>query len=102
MRDCFLALRDSFRNSGRDWFPILFFSARVLSARYGNVFKKIIIFIDLILLCVSIFLVLRGLPRLQKYWQFFNERSLGNNLGLVDPYFQKTFLKSTETSEELF
>ena len=29
MRDSFLALRDSFRDSGRDWFPILFFSARV-------------------------------------------------------------------------
>ena len=28
MRDSFLALRDSFRDSGRDWFPILFFSAR--------------------------------------------------------------------------
>ena len=28
MRDSFLALRDSFRDSGQDWFPILFFSAR--------------------------------------------------------------------------
>ena len=28
MRDSFLALRDSCRDSGRDWFPILFFSAR--------------------------------------------------------------------------
>ena len=29
MQDSFLALRDSCRDSGRDWFPILFFSARV-------------------------------------------------------------------------
>ena len=28
MRDSFLALRDSFRESGRDWFPILYFCAR--------------------------------------------------------------------------
>ena len=28
MRESFLALRDSCRDSGRDWFPILFFSAR--------------------------------------------------------------------------
>ena len=29
MRDSFLALRDSCGDSGRDWFPILFFSAQV-------------------------------------------------------------------------
>ena len=29
MRDSFLALRDSCRDSGRDWFPMLFFSALV-------------------------------------------------------------------------
>ena len=29
VQNFFLALRDSFRDSGRDWFPILFFSARV-------------------------------------------------------------------------
>ena len=28
MRDSFLALRDSCRDSGRDWIPILFFLAR--------------------------------------------------------------------------
>ena len=28
MQDSFLALRDCCRDSGRDWFPILFFSAR--------------------------------------------------------------------------
>ena len=33
MRDSFLALRDSCRDSGRDWFPILFFSARAAAAR---------------------------------------------------------------------
>ena len=56
--------------------------------RYVNVFEKIIIFIDLIILCVSIlFNVLQGLPRLQKFWQFFRERSLGNKLGLDDPCF---------------
>ena len=33
MRDYFLALRDSCRDSGRDWFPILFFSARVYIPR---------------------------------------------------------------------
>ena len=32
MRDSFLALRDSCRDSGRDWFPILFFSARGVRA----------------------------------------------------------------------
>ena len=30
MRDSFLGLRDSCRDFGRDWFPILFFSAWVL------------------------------------------------------------------------
>ena len=34
MRDSFLALRDSFRDSGRDWFPILFFSARVIISTF--------------------------------------------------------------------
>ena len=29
VRDSFLALRDSYRDSGRDWFPIVFFSAWV-------------------------------------------------------------------------
>ena len=33
MRDSFAALRDSCRDSGRDWFPILFFSARDMITR---------------------------------------------------------------------
>ena len=33
MRDSFLALQDSFRDSGRDWFPTLFFSARASCLR---------------------------------------------------------------------
>ena len=32
-RDSFLALRDSCRDSGRDWFPLVFFSARESSNR---------------------------------------------------------------------
>ena len=39
MRDSFLALRDSFRDSGRDWFAILFFSARVINNFTGKVTK---------------------------------------------------------------
>ena len=34
MRDSFLALRDSCQDSGRDWFPIRFFSARDNSNRH--------------------------------------------------------------------
>ena len=51
---------------------------------------------------LQFFLCSSGSSSAPKILKFFNERSLGKNLGLVDPCFQKTFLKSTETSEELF
>ena len=42
MRDSFLALRDSCRDSGRDWFPILFFSARDITETCQKYYQSFI------------------------------------------------------------
>ena len=48
------------------------------------------------------FLTFFGLFLVSKNSEFFNEPSLENNLGLVDPCLQKIFFKSIGTPGELF